>query len=52
VGLGRTLRNKRGLAGLVLRDLEGLVLPALGRLAEGPDRLRGVHHLRRGQGQC
>jgi hypothetical protein len=39
----RTLRDNRGLASLVLRDLEGLVLPALGRLAEGASRLRGVH---------
>jgi len=38
------LRHKRGLAGLVLRNLEDLVVAALGRLAEGLGRLRGVHH--------
>jgi hypothetical protein len=38
------LRNKRGLAGLVLGHLEDLVVPALWRLAKGLRRLRGVHH--------
>jgi hypothetical protein len=39
----RTLRHERGLAGLVLRHLECLVVAALGGLAEGARRLGGVH---------
>ena len=38
------LRDKRGLAGLVLRDLENLVVAALWCLAEGLRGLGGVHH--------
>merc|ERR1712087_93561 len=38
------LCNERGLASLVLGHLERLVVAALGRLAEGPQGLGGVHH--------
>merc|ERR1719471_1495454 len=38
------LREQGGLARLVLRDLVHLVVQALLALAEGPLRLRDVHH--------